>query len=378
MRIVLIFLMLMVVSGAGVGILATTSQGSGFTAVSGDAQTAPAAGRATEVTAAAAAATSAPPVATLPAGESITFTVQRGETTGAIADRLARLGLVQSATLFRFWVQWKGAEGRLQAGDYQLRQGMGMDELVETLQMAKAKDVPLTFVEGQRLEEYADALEVANVGIDANRFRELARRGNFTYDFLESKPPGASLDGYLFPDTYRVVPGKTTPEELIHQMLKRFGDTMPPQLREQAKANTNRTVHELVILASIVEREAQVKEERPRIAAVYHNRLRVNECLCADPTIQYAIGKKGDWWPLLRQRARDIVPDSPYNSYNHLGLPPSPISNPGAAVLRATANPEKTDLMYFVRDDVKNDGSHRFARTLAEHDANRRLYQRGS
>ena len=106
-----------------------------------------------------------------------------------------------------------------------------------------------TKTQGRRLEEYAEILQQAEVGIEGQRFLELAKRGNFAYDFLESKPPGATLEGYLFPDTYRVIPGKTTAEELIHLMLKRFGETMPPQVREQAQKNTGLNVHQTVILA---------------------------------------------------------------------------------------------------------------------------------
>jgi UPF0755 protein len=311
----------------------------------------------------------------VPPGATVQFTISQGETTAAVAQRLANMGLVPNAMLFRFWVQFRGAEGKLQAGDYQLRQGMSMDELIETLQAAKAKDVPVTFIEGQRLEEFAAALDQANAGIDAQRFLDLARQANFTYDFLESKPPGASLEGYLFPDTYRVIPGKTTPEDLIHQMLKRFGDNLTPQLRQEAQAS-GLTIHQLVTLASIIEREAQVKEERPRISAVFYNRLRDKECICADATIQYAIAKPGSWWPRLQDQAKNVAPDSPYNSYTHGGLPPGPIANPGAASLKAAAEPEKTAYKYYVRDDIKNDGSHQFAITLAEHEANIRKYQR--
>ena len=364
MRIVLIFLVLVVVSGAGIGILARSGAPGGL--VEGVLGSQPAS------------AQDQPPAEPQPRpapGEPVTFTIQQGETTGSVAQRLAQAGLVSNATVFRFWVQWKGAEGRLQAGEYQLRQGMSMDELVDVLQSARAKDVAITFVEGRRIEEFAEALEKADVGIDPQRFLELARRGNFAYDFLESKPPGALLEGFLFPDTYRVIPGKTTPEELIHQMLKRFGETVTPQLREQARKN-NLSVYQLVTLASIVEREAQVKDERPRIAAVFVNRLRDREGLYADATIQYALGRPGNWWPPLRDRVSNIEPRNPYNTYTNPGLPPTPIANPGAAALRAAAEPELTDYKYYVRDDIKNDGSHRFARTLAEHEANIARYQR--
>jgi UPF0755 protein len=384
MRIVLVFLMLVMISIAGVSVLASTSFGSGAEAVADLASTArtraqpPLATPAASVAPPTAPAAAVPPTpvpqvataVTVASGEALTFAISSGETTGSISERLTQQGLVPNAALFRFWVQWRGAEGRLQAGEYQLRRGMGMDEIIDALLAARARDVAITFVEGRRLEEFADTLGKADVGIDPQRFLELARRGNFTYDFLEGKPAQASLEGYLFPDTYRVIPGKTTAEEIIHQMLKRFGEAFPAPLREQARTNSGLNVHQTVILASIIEREAQVKEERPRIAAVYTNRLRVRECLCADATIQYGIGKAPEWWPVLRDQVRNIEPGNPFNTYTHAGLPPGPIASPGASALQAAADPEKTDYMYYVRDDLKNDGSHLFARTLAEHERN--------
>jgi UPF0755 protein len=397
MRIVVVFMMLLMVSIVGVSLLASTTLKSGTEAVVDFANTARAQSQPLVATPIPAPREPAPsrqqadppgaPVQTAPtvapaepvaAGEATAFVVQQGETTGSIAERLTQSGLVPHAALFRFWVQWKGAEGRLQAGEYRLRQGMSMDEIIDAMLTARARDVAVTFVEGRRLEEYAEILQQADVGIEGQRFLELAKRGNFAYDFLESKPPGATLEGYLFPDTYRVIPGKTTAEELIHQMLKRFGETMPPQVREQAQKNTGLNVHQTVILASIVEREAQVRGERNRIAAVYTNRLRDRECLCADATIQYGIGKAPEWWPVLRQQARTIEPQNPFNTYTNPGLPPGPIASPGASALQAASDPEKTAYKYYVRNDVQNDGSHVFALTLAEHEQNIARYQRRS
>jgi UPF0755 protein len=384
MRIVLIFLVLLAVSVTGVSILASNGLASGSPIVGQPRSAAPASSPAAPKNAQdqpPPAQPSAPQAqqasaAPTPAaeGEAVTFTVRNGETTGSIADRLTQAGLVQNALFFRLWVQYRGAEGKLQAGDYQLRRGMSMDELVEALQAAKAKDVAITFIEGRRIEEFAEIVRTADVGIDADRFLNLAKSGKFTYDFLEGKPPSASLEGYLFPDTYRVIPGTTTADDLIHMMLKKFGDTVTPQMREQAKAN-GLTIHQLATLASIVEREAQVRDERPTIAAVYVNRLKVKEPLGADATIQYAIGKPGEWWPTLRDLARNIAPDSDYNTYTHQGLPPGPISSAGASALAAAADPAKVDYLFYVRNDVKNDGSHVFARTLAEHNANIARYQ---
>ena len=389
MRIAVVFLVLMAVSIFGVSLFFRTAQDGQYSLFSGfkgeaapvpvdtgPTEPAPNQQGGTPPASQAGASPSAAPVQQVQPGETVTFTIKSGETTSSVAERLAQQGLTRHALLFRFWVQWRGAEGKLQAGDYQLRQGMTEDELIEALQTARAKDVAITFIEGRRIEEFAEMIEKADIGISSQRFLDLARRGNFTYDFLETKPPGATLEGFLFPDTYRVIPGKTTAEELIHAMLKKFGEQFPPAMREAAQRNTGLNLYQAVTVASIVEREAQVRDERPRIAAVYVNRLRDREGLFADPTIQYAVGKAGDWWPVLRDSPRNISPESRYNTYVHNGVPPSPIANPGASALRAVAEPEKSDFKYFVRNDVANNGSHVFSRTLAEHEANRVRYSR--
>ena len=383
MRIVVVFLALIGVSFFGGSLFLKAAQQGQFDVFAGLQRSGEAAPPAAE--AQPASQQSAPQAAPAPPteapkpvreGEQVSFTIHSGETTRSVADRLQQMGMVRNSLLFRLRVNFRGAEGKFQAGDYQLTSGMSEDELIEALQAAKAKDVPVTFIEGRRIEEFAEVLEKANVGIDAKRFLDLARRGNFTYDFLETKPPGATLEGFLMPDTYRVIPGKTTPEELIHAMLKKFGEQFPQAQREAAQKNSGLTVYQAVTLASIVEREAQVREERPRIATVYLNRLRDKEGLFADPTVQYAVGKEGDWWPVLRDTPANIARDSKYNTYLVAGLPPSPIANPGASALRAVAEPEKSDYKYFVRNDVANNGSHVFSRTLAEHEANRARYSR--
>jgi len=378
MRIVFVFLVLIAVSVYGGSMLFRSMQDGQLSVISGIGQSeaAPVPAQPAPASAAAPAGDTAVPVRQVAPGEAVTFNIKSGETTNSVADRLTQMGLARNALLFRLRVQWRGADGKLQAGDYQLTSGMSEDELIAALQAAKAKDSPITFIEGKRLEEFVEALEKTDTGIDSKRFLDLAKRGNFTYDFLETKPAGASLEGFLFPDTYRVIPGKTTAEDLIHQMLKKFGEQFPAAVREAGQKNTGLTVYQMVTVASIVEREAQVKEERPRVAAAYVNRLRDKEGLFADPTIQYAVGKPGDWWPVLRDSPRNIVPTSPYNSYIQGGVPPSPIASPGAAALKAVAEPEKSAIKYFVRNDVKNDGSHVFSNTLAEHEANRVRYSR--
>jgi UPF0755 protein len=164
-------------------------------------------------------------------------------------------------------------------------------------------------------------------------------------------------------------------------MLRRFGQIVTPQFVADVRSSTglpDLTVHQIVTIASIVEREAAVPAERARIASVYLNRFRDGEGMFADPTVQYAVGKPGAWWPVLRDAPRLIAPDSPYNTYVKRGLPPGPIANPGEASLRAMASPDGGGFKYFVRNDVRNDGTHVFAVTLREHEANRVKYQKPS
>jgi UPF0755 protein len=192
---------------------------------------------------------------------------------------------------------------------------------------------------------------------------------------LQGRPAGASLEGYLFPDTYYFDPHVTS-HDIIDRLLRTFDQRFSADLRDAAQKQ-NLTVHQAVTLASIVEREAQVPDERPLIAAVYLNRLRLGMPLQADPTVQYALAAdpqsvaKYGWWK------RDLTLDdlhfkSPFNTYQNPGLPPGPIANPGLASIRAVANPANVKYLYFV---AKGDGSHAFAETLDEHNRNVQKYQ---
>jgi UPF0755 protein len=198
----------------------------------------------------------------------------------------------------------------------------------------------------------------------------LVQQGRFDYDFLRSRPAGASLEGYLFPDTYQVSPDVTA-ADLIQRMLRTFDQRVASQMRQQAAAR-GLTVHQWVTLASIVEREAVIASERPVIASVYLNRLELGMKLDADPTVQYALGYQAQtrsWWkrPLLLE---DLEVKSPYNTYKNPGLPPGPIANPGLASLRAVVEAPDTDYYYFVANKQAGDGSHVFARTIEEHQRN--------
>jgi len=315
-----------------------------------------------------------------PAGDDPTpviFTIQPGETAAQIAQRLEEEGLIRDADVFRALLRLRGLDTRLEAGSYELRRTMSMNEVMAALQHGRPPTVQLTVPEGWRAEEIADLLRVVGLA-DPDEFLQLVRSGgDFDYDFLRDRPAGVtSLEGFLFPETYEF-PTDATARDVVQRMLETFGQRFTPELREQAQKH-GLGVYQAVTLASIVEREAVIPEERPIIASVFLNRLQAGMYLNADPTVQYALGfqeKSGTWWkrPLLLE---DLDVDSPYNTYRHLGLPPGPICNPGLASLQAVANPADTEYYYFVANDVAGDGSHVFAKTLEEHQANIEKYRR--
>lgn len=315
----------------------------------------------------------------------VVFTIEPGETTAGIARRLAEQGLIQAIWpippdwLFRTWAWVRGMDGRLEAGRHLLRYGMTLDEILEALVTSPSVE-EITFIirEGLRLEEVAEVLEAQGV-MSAEEFLEAVKRP-YDYDFLDDRPEDASLEGYIFPDTY-TIPRAYTPTQVVDFILQNFDRRFDAGMRQEAQAQ-GRTIHEVVTLASIVEREAVVDAERPIIAGVFLNRLKAGMPLAADPTVQYAVGynaRQKTWWPVLYFDELGIESlaeiDSPYNTYRNVGLPPGPICNPGLASLRAALYPAQTDYYFFV---AKNDGSgeHAFARTPEEHAANVARYQR--
>jgi len=302
----------------------------------------------------------------------LTFVVRSGEAVSTVAQNLKRVGLIKDAGLFGWLVRYWGADGDIQAGVYSLRPNMTMEEIMRQLQHGRIPAVMVTIPEGWRAEEIAALLEKVNV-VSAAEFLAAVAEGRSDYPFLGERPPGAptSLEGFLFPDTYQF-PQHTTPNRVLDIMLENWDRRVPPELRARA-ADQDLTLYEAVTLASIVEREAVIPEERPIIAGVYLNRLNSGMYLQADPTVQYAKGYNETtkrWWnPMLQEEALAVV--SPYNTFVNPGLPPGPICNPGLASIRAMLAPTASDYLFFFS---KGDGSHAFAATFEEHLRNQELY----
>jgi UPF0755 protein len=245
--------------------------------------------------------------------------------------------------------------------------------LALTLTKAIARDVELRFIEGWRLEEMANSLAVYEPAqIEAAEFLAIAKRERpfdlSPYPFLAGLPEGQSLEGFLFPDTYRV-PLDADAAYLIDAMLTNFDEKVTPAMRQGFGAQ-GLSLSEAVTLASIVQREAVLAEERPLIAGVFLNRLAQGMSLGADPTVQYAAGydAAGESWWKVPLYVSDLEFDSPYNTYIYVGLPPGPIAAPSLSALQAVANPTATDFIFFVAD-CESDivGDHKFSVTFDEH-----------
>jgi UPF0755 protein len=299
----------------------------------------------------------------------VTFVVDPGETAVEIADRLRTAGLVSDAELFRRYVQYHGLDAGIEVGEFTLRQTMTIPEIAQALQKGQRPEQVVTVQEGLRLEQVA-AVVAEQTGISAAEFLALVtvgwRDAGLAFDFLADLPPGATLEGFLFPETYRL-PEDATAGDLLERMLETFEERVSPEMRAAA-ANRGLAVHQLVTLASIVEREAVLDDERPLIAGVYANRLESGWFLGACHTVQYALGAPAEWWPQLTLENTEM--DSPYNTYRNLGLPPGPICSAGLASIQAAAFPADTDYFFFLADCTKEDGSHMFAVTEGEHLAN--------
>jgi UPF0755 protein len=290
--------------------------------------------------------------------------VEQGASAEAIARQLHGLGLVRHPALFRALVLFTGAGGRLRAGEYELEGPLSLDDLVALLSRGDVVRRDVTFPEGRNIEEMAQL--AATQGIAPAAFVAAARDETAIRDL---DPAAEDLEGYLFPDTYDVSRRPEAATELVARMTQRFRDVIAPELPSLQERGLS--LRELVTLASLVELETARADERPRIAAVFLNRLRKGMLLQTDPTVIYALRKAGRWDGNIRKADLDI--DSPYNTYRNAGLPPGPIASPGRDALQAVLHPAAVEDLYFVS---RNDGSHVFSRTLAEHERAVDQYQR--
>ncbi|MBI3924891.1 MAG: endolytic transglycosylase MltG [Armatimonadetes bacterium] len=281
--------------------------------------------------------------------------ITAGATGADVAAELEKRGLIRSAFGFRLLLRYRGQSTQLRSGYYEIDPSLPAIRIFEKLALGQTLTRKATFPEGLTKEQMAQILQESEVA-SGEDFLKLAR--NEGKEFGPQYP--LDLEGYLFPDTYEF-PWKCSAAQVVQAMLHQF-ETVAGPVWEKHKAKAPLALKETVILASMVEREAQVDSERPLIAGVYVNRLKAGMPLQCDATVQYALGK-----PKAVLQYKDLEVESPYNTYKYPGLPPGPICNPGIAALEAAMNPAPSDYLYYVRNDVKGDGSHVFSRTYGEH-----------
>ncbi len=274
----------------------------------------------------------------------------------SIGRRLTEAGVVRDEMVFRVEIVLSGSGRRLQAGEYRFDRPMTVREVVEKIARGDVFLRPITFREGLSIRQMAEIFESRGLGTAAE-FLGAARDARLVRTL---DADARDLEGYLFPDTY-ALPRRVTASQLVSRMVAGFEKALTPEIRQRAAAR-GLSVRELVTLASIVEKETGKGDERPLVAAVYANRLRIGMGLQCDPTVIYALERAGRYdGNLTRENLRF---DSPYNTYRYAGLPPGPIAAPGRASLEAAASPADVPYLYFV---ARNDGSHAFSTTLAEH-----------
>lgn len=277
----------------------------------------------------------------------VSVTISPGDTPSQVADQLIAKHLIRNRDAFVYYMRISGDASKLQAGDYSISPNMSITSIAAALESGHLDQVSVSLPEGYTLKLMAQAAERAGVGT-ADQYLAAAADPAWSYDFLSSKPKDANLEGYLFPDTYSVNRTSTV-RDLVKRQLDQFGAILTPDLRAQAaRATPERpaeSIENLVILASIVEREVNTDPDRAVVCSVLYNRLRVNQPLQVDATVLYALGQ---WKGALT--LDDLKVNSPYNTYLHPGLPPGPIANPGVAAIKACVNPQKTDFLFYFTD----------------------------
>lgn len=288
-------------------------------------------------------------------GRELVLTVPVGSGLSQITRNLKKAGLIRNHLAFNVYVRLAGSERTMRAGEYHLSTAMSGPAILTRLGRGEQAVFTVTFPEGMTVREVAQTLAERGL-VDVEGFMEKLSGESLSSSYADltpARPP----EGFLFPDTYKIAEG-TAPEAIARMMIGRFREVFGPELAEEARRR-GMSVHEVVTLASIIEKEAKVPEERPLISAVFQNRLRQRRPLQSCATVQYALGRHK---PKLSYE--DLEIDSPYNTYRHTGLTPGPIASPGLDSIRAALFPAKVNYLYFV---ARSDGTHVFSTSYRDH-----------
>ena len=280
--------------------------------------------------------------------------ISKGMNAKGIARLLKKEKLIKNGLTFRVLAKVKRVENRLQAGEYELNSSLNLSRILSKIEKGEVLAHPFTIPEGYNIRQITQILEEKGLA-GKERFIALTKDAKFISRLgIQTK----SLEGYLFPETYRVSKGMKE-EEIIKLMASQFNKAVTEEDKKRAE-ELGFTFYEIIILASIIEKETSASEERTLISAVFHNRLKAKRPLQADPTVIYALGEVFDG----NLKKEHLRVDSPYNTYRYRGLPPGPIGNPGREAIQAALYPADVDYFYFVS---QNDGTHEFSSSLEEH-----------
>lgn len=302
----------------------------------------------------------------------VMVTIPYGVGSGRIAEILEQNGIIRNALIFEYYLKWKKEGSSFKAGDYLMQYGMNLDEIIAKLNkgdILREHGIRLTIPEGFTVQQIAARLSAMGYGAIEEVMEQLEHHPADELDlpFIIDEQPDTKhrLEGYLFPETYELKK-EATVADIINIMLQQTGKKLallPENWREELEKR-ELTFHQLLTIASLIEREAVLEEERPIIAGVIYNRLRIGQPLQIDATVQYSLAQ-----PKERLFNTDLQVESPYNTYLHKGLPPGPIASPSLSSLEAALYPAETTFFYYV---TKKDGSrgHLFAETYDQHRAN--------
>lgn len=286
----------------------------------------------------------------------IEMTINKGTSPTQISEQLLSEGLIKDSTMFKIYLKYSKLDGKIKAGNYEFNTGMTVIQLVDKMVKGDVKrdTVKITIPEGYEIKEIAAAFEKAGI-VKKEAFLEASQKSYPEYDFLKNLPNRTvKLEGYLFPDTYEFA-RDVTAEQIVRKMLDRFGDVFDSNMRKKA-AEMKLSVDQVITMASIVEREAKLANERNLVSAVFYNRIKKSMRLESCATVQYALGERKE-----KLLYADLEIKSPYNTYRNDGLPIGPIANPGKASIDAALNPANVNYLFFV---AKEDGSGAHAFTI--------------
>lgn len=313
------------------------------------------------------------------ASQEISFSIKKGEGSRDIAWNLQGAGLIKSAPLFRFYVLTSGIGKNLQAGNYSLNQSMSASQIAAKLAAGDVVKNLFTVIEGWNLNDIGQALQNKEIfqanelwrvagfpAIDYSKENDLPRPYDFSqkFSFLKEKPANLGLEGYLFPDTYEIGQAKG-PEQIIEMMLANFDKKMTLDLRAEANRQS-KTIFEIITMASLIEKEVRIQEDKELVSGILWRRLEINMPLQIDATIRYITDKQG-----AKVSIEDTKINSPFNTYKYKGLPAGPIANPGIESIKAALYPKMSPYLYYLSTP---DGETIFSKTLEEHNSAKSKY----